>query len=349
MHARSTSFKGLQSGKADPAVGHHEERNRPARVLLPMNIHVIVNRRAGTVLDWETGPLREEILGAFRANGHDVTLHLIAPEDLLETISQVMQVGCQALVVGGGDGTVRAAAAQLMGTDVPLGVLPLGTMNRLARDLKIPLSLPEAATVLARSEVRAIDVAEVNGRIFLCNSTFGLPVVFSRYRQSVRGKPVWVRLKGYLSALREILRSRRRMDLDIDHGHSRMRLRVLSMAVSNNRYIEKPSLMLEKNGLHHGVLAGYVSQHPSGWAMARAVVRAMLGRFKSDPHIVHFEAHEIDISARRSRVRLSNDGEIETIDLPLKYRIRPGALKVLVPANPSRTDADRSEDLLLQH
>lgn len=314
-----------------------------------MNIHVIVNRRAGTVLDWESGPLREEILGAFRAHGHDVKLHLIAPDDLRQTIARVLQSGCQALVVGGGDGTVRAAAAELLGSNVPLGVLPLGTLNRLARDLGIPLSLPEAAAVLARSEIKAIDVGEVNGRIFLCNSVYGLPAIFSQYRQSLRGKPSLERFKGYLSAIKEMLRSRRRIELDVDHGHARLRLRVLSMAVSNNRYIEKPSLMLEKDGLHHGVLAAYVSQHPSGWAMARAVIRAMLGRFKSDPHIVHFEADEIDISGRRSRVRLANDGEIETFDLPLQYRIRPGALKVLVPANPSRADAERTEDVVLQY
>jgi diacylglycerol kinase family enzyme len=133
------------------------------------------------------------------------------------------------------------------------------------------------------------------------------------------------------------------MDLNIDHGHSRMRLRVLSMAVSNNRYVEKPSLMLEKDGLHHGVLAAYVSKHPSGWGMAGAVLRAMLGRFKSDPNIVHFEAHQIDVSARRSRVRLANDGELEIVELPLQYRIRPGALKVLVPADASRANVETSQ------
>ena len=313
-----------------------------------MNIHVIVNRRAGTVLDWESGPLREEILGAFRANGHDVVLHLIAPGDLRATIAQALADGCQALVVGGGDGTVRAAAAELIGSDVPLGVLPLGTLNRLARDLNVPLTLPEAAAVLARSEIKAIDVGEVNGHVFLCNSVFGLPAIFSQYRQSLRGKPATERLRGYLSALRDILRSRRRMELDVDHGHAQMRLRVLSMAVSNNPYIERPSLMLAKDGLHHGVLAAYVSQHPSGWAMARSVVRAMLGRFKSDPHIVHFEAHEIGISGRRSRIRLANDGEIETFEMPLQYRIRPAALKVLVPANPSQADVERTKDAILQ-
>jgi diacylglycerol kinase family enzyme len=309
-----------------------------------MKIHVVANERAGTVLDWETGPLLNEILSAFRAHGHDVTLHVVPPDAVLDTIAKVLAEGCQALIVGGGDGTVRAAAGALLDSDVPLGILPLGTLNRLARDLKIPLTLHEAAATLAGGDITAIDVAEVNGRIFLCNSTFGLPALFSAHRQSLRGKPTWERLKGYLSALKEMLQSRRRMELDIDHGQSRMRLRVLSMAVSNNRYIEKASLMLEKDGLHHGVLAAYVSQHPSGWGMARAVVRAMLGRFKSDPHTVHFEAHEIDVSAWRSRVRLSNDGELEIVNLPLQYRIRPGALKVLVPAKASRADVEQPRE-----
>lgn len=324
-------------------IGDIEEPRLPRLRLDVMKIHVVVNKRAGTVLDWETGPLREEILSAFRSHGHEVTLHLIPPDAVSETISQVLAQGCQALIVGGGDGTVRTAATSLLGTDIPLGILPLGTMNRLARDLKIPLTLKEAAAALASGGTAAIDVAEVNGRIFLCNSTFGLPVHFSTQRQLLRGKPAWVRFKGYLSAIKDMLQSRRRMELDIDHGQTRMRLRVLSMAVSNNCYVERASLMLEKDGLHHGVLAAYVSQHPSGWGMARAVVRAMLGRFKSDPHVVHFEAHEIDVSARRSRVRLANDGELEIVKLPLQYRIRPGALKVLVPATPSRADVEQSE------
>ncbi|MGA7118118.1 MAG: diacylglycerol kinase family protein, partial [Hyphomicrobium sp.] len=154
-----------------------------------MQIHVVVNERAGTVLDWETGPLRNEILSAFRAHGHDVTLHVVPPEAVLDTIAKVLAEGCQALIVGGGDGTVRAAAGALLDSDVPLGILPLGTLNRLARDLKIPLTLHEAAATLAGGDVTAIDVAEVNGRIFLCNSTFGLPALFSAQRQSLRGKP----------------------------------------------------------------------------------------------------------------------------------------------------------------
>lgn len=312
-----------------------------------MKIHAIVNKRAGTVLDWESGPLREEILAAFRVQGHEVTLHLISPDELVPAIERALAEGCQALIVGGGDGTVRTAATKLLGTDVPLGILPLGTLNRLARDLKIPLEVHAAAATLANGRVAEIDVGDVNGRIFLNNSILGLTVIYSQYRQSVRGRPFLERMRGYATAFKDILKSRRRMDVDIDHGQSRMRLRVLSMAVSNNRYVERASLMLEKAALNDGVLAVYISQHPSGWALARAIIRAMLGRFRSDPNVVHIEGHEIDISARRSRLRLANDGELEIVEMPLRYTIRPSALKVLVPATESRVDAQRSDEAVL--
>jgi diacylglycerol kinase family enzyme len=306
-----------------------------------MKIHVVVNKRAGTVLDWESASLQQEILAAFRAQGHEVTLHLISPDDLVPAIDRALEQGCQALIIGGGDGTVRTGAIKLMGTDVPLGILPLGTLNRLARDLKIPLEVHAAAAALANARVEAIDVGEVNGRIFLNNSLLGLTVIYSQYRQAVRGRPFLERMRGYGTAVKEILKSRRRMDVDIDHGQSRMRVRVLSMAVSNNRYLENASLMLQKETLSDGVLAAYISQHPSGWALARAIVRAMMGRFRSDPNIVHIEAHEIDVSARRSRLRLSNDGELDIVEMPLRYKIRPRALKVLVPVTESPADAQR--------
>jgi diacylglycerol kinase family enzyme len=305
-----------------------------------MHTHVVINARAGTVLDWEPEPLQQEIVKAFKTAGHAVTVHMIAPDELKQTIANALAQGCDAVVVGGGDGTVRAAAEALIGTGIPLGILPLGTMNRLARDLKIPLTVPQAAAALAAGETSTIDVGDVNGRIFLNNSIFGVTTLYSEIRQSLRGKPTMQRMRGYARAVQEVLQSRRRMDIDVDDGHRPVRLRILSMAVSNNRYADRPSLTLAKDGLHHGVLAAYISKHPSGWGMARAVVRAMLGRLKSDPDVVHLEGRRIDVSTRRTTLRLANDGELETVDLPLRYTIRAGALTVMVPATEKRTDAE---------
>ena len=78
------------------------------------------------------------------------------------------------LIVGGGDGTISAAASALVGTETVLGILPLGTLNHFARDLGIPTDLDEAATLIARGSERRVDVAEMNGRIFINNSAIGL-------------------------------------------------------------------------------------------------------------------------------------------------------------------------------
>lgn len=179
-----------------------------------MTVHVLVNARAGTVLDWENGPLADEIASAFRARGQEVALRFIPPDALPGAIAAVLSGPCDALIVGGGDGTVRAAARALIGSGVPLGILPLGTMNRLARDLNMPLTVPEAAGALAAGRTARIDVADVNGRIFLCNSLFGPPALYSAQRQALRGRPLMERVKGYVSVVMEMLRSRRRVDVD---------------------------------------------------------------------------------------------------------------------------------------
>jgi diacylglycerol kinase family enzyme len=212
-----------------------------------------------------------------------------------------------------------------------LGILPLGTLNRLARDLRIPLTLPDAAAALAGARIQRIDVAEVNGRMFLCNSLMGLPTQFSSGRQDLRGKPALERLKGYLALLRDMLRSRRRLAINVDNGAERMRLRVMSLAVSNNAYSEKPSLMLERERLDGGRLAVYISRHRTGWHVVSGIVRALLGRFRSDPDVIHFDAQAVVVESKRRMIKLSNDGEVETMETPLRYTIRPQALSVLVP------------------
>ena len=139
-----------------------------------MKVRVIVNRHGGTLKaskhDAEA-PLRK----AFAAAGVEAEIRLTEPEDLDEALGEAAEAsGLDAVVAGGGDGTLSCAAGHLAGTDRPLGILPLGTLNHLARDAGIPTELDEAAAVIAAGQVRAIDLAEVNGRIFVNNSSVGL-------------------------------------------------------------------------------------------------------------------------------------------------------------------------------
>lgn len=298
-----------------------------------MLIHAVINERAGTALGGDVASMRASLETIFKNHGHDIKVDVVAPKLLKPTLEAAAKTNADMLIVGGGDGTVRTGARIAIDSGKALGVLPLGTLNRLARDLKIPLDLNEAAEALAGGSIKSIDVASVNDKIYLCNSLLGLPPEFSAVRQSLRGKPFIERAKGYIRVVRTILASRNRLRITIDDGAEQTPLRVLSLAVANNAYCEQPGLGLVRPNLDGGELAVYASRHRSGWAMMRAMVRAIVGRWKGDPHLQQFRGHDLTVRIARPRVRLSNDGEVETYATPLRYKIHPKALKIVMPAS----------------
>lgn len=296
-----------------------------------MRIHAIINGRAGSVLGLDRVVLTERLTRALSEAGNDVRVEIVEPVDLSAAVARALSAAPDAIVVGGGDGTVRSAATLLKDSGTALGILPLGTLNRLARDLSIPLDIEQAASALAHAKVRRIDMAELNGRPFLCNSLIGLPPLYSRQRQRQRGQPLLPRIRGYASVLRHIARSRRKLTIVVDDGVERRKVRALSIAVSNNVYADAAGLMLRRPSLDRGELGVYVSRHESGFKLAMAFVRAMLGRWKSDPDLEASIAHKLQISSRKAALRVSSDGEVEIIETPLRYRTLPQSLKVLAP------------------
>lgn len=302
-----------------------------------MRIHAVINGRAGTVLGLGLSreSLRAKLDAALSVTGHEVTIDILDPADISAAIAQALRSDPDAIVVGGGDGTIRTAATLLKGSSTALGILPLGTLNRLARDLEIPLDLDGAAAALAHAEIRVIDMAELNGRPFLCNSLIGLPPIYSRQRQRQRGQPLLPRIRGYISVLRHIARSRRKLTIVVDDGTERRKVRALSTAVSNNVYADAAGVMLRRPALDRGELGIYVSRHESGLALAVAFLRAMLGLWRSDPNLEETIAHKCEMSSSKAALRVSNDGEVEIVAPPLRYRSLPKSLKVLAPAPPS--------------
>lgn len=303
-----------------------------------LKVRALVNLRAGTAMELCPEAMRDLIAQAFAAEGHRIEVDILPPENLDQAIADAARSDIDVLVVGGGDGTIRTAATHLMGTDKTLGILPLGTMNRLAKDLEIPLDLASAARYLATATPSRIDVAKVNDRVFLCNSLMGLTLRYSLARARLRGKPATQRLPAYFATLREILSSKDKISITVDHGEDRMRLRALSVAVTNNGYDETMT-WLRRPRLDGGKLTMYVSKHRSGWGLAMAIGRALLGRWKGDPEMAKFTGESFVIRTPRRVKRLANDGEISKFETPLRYEICPRALAVLThSAEPDSTE-----------
>lgn len=298
-----------------------------------MRIQAVINKKAGAALGYTAEKLARETEAAFKASGHETEVHVVEPKDIKAAFDKALTMMPDILVVGGGDGTIRSGASRVIGTGVALAILPLGTINRLARDLNIPVEPGEALRALASSAYRYIDAADVNGHIFLCNSMLGLPTEISLRRQHLRGRPFWTRTAGYFKLLRSILASRRHIELMID-GDKKMsrRVRVLSLAISNNVYKQEPSLTFAREALDHGKLGVYIPKPHSGLGLLWVLARAALGFWSGDNRLDCLSASNLVIKTRRKKLRLCNDGEVQTLRTPLRYQIRPKALKVFAPA-----------------
>jgi diacylglycerol kinase family enzyme len=286
---------------------------------------------AGAVLAHDAAAIETSIKNAFARQGYDATVELVQPKVLSARMDAAIASNPDVLLIGGGDGTIRSAAERLAGKQTALAILPLGTVNRMARDLGIPLTVPEALDALAHGHRYTIDAAEVNGRLFLCNSLIGLPPTISEERQKLRGQPFLKRVAGYFSLLRMIAATHRKIELSVNDETGRKRMRVLSIAVSNNPYAETPSLVLTRPRLDQGELGLYISKHNGGLELFWVLLKAAMGRW-DDPKLDRLTAKRITISTRRKHLKVSNDGEVDVLDSPLNYSIRAKTLNMLVPA-----------------
>jgi diacylglycerol kinase family enzyme len=135
-------------------------------------VPVLLNRDGGALAADPT--LADRVAEALKSAGDDAELELLSGGDCAVRCRAVAERKDPLLIVGGGDGTISAAASALAGTDTLLGVLPLGTLNHFARDLKLPTDLDEAAKLIAAGKDRRVDIGEMNGRVFINNSAIGL-------------------------------------------------------------------------------------------------------------------------------------------------------------------------------
>lgn len=327
----STSTDGVTANQ--PA--RRGKQDNQARAARP-TVVALINRRSGAAMDVDHAAIDELLRTAFAAEDLDIVSHTASPEDLPDQLAVIAETRPDCLIVCGGDGTLRTAATVATGLDITLGVLPMGTMNRFAADIGMPADPAQAAAVLARAvsarSVQKVDTAAVNDRLFLCNSFVGLPPRYSRGRSVLRGRPFWQRMAGYLRLLRAIVRRRHRLLLDIDDGEQVERVRVLSLAVSNNLYHKAGARLFRRPALDGGTLGLYVSRHRSVFGLARKLLVTALGRWRSDARFTYRPVRSVTIGGSEDRFAVSNDGEVEVIDAPLVYTIRPGALDMLVPA-----------------
>ena len=151
---------------------------------------VIYNPRSGTLLAAGEDP-EANLRKLFEDRDVKPELHPFDLKALPNILASAKRNAADAIIVCGGDGTILAVAAALGDSKLPLGLLPGGTMNILARDLGVPMELEAAANVTVAGKIKAIDMGYVNGQPFLCNSAIGLMPHLARTREQLREISWW--------------------------------------------------------------------------------------------------------------------------------------------------------------
>ncbi len=303
-------------------------RNEPYRNRV---VALVLNGQAGALLGQAdpAGQLTEK-LGASGAE-----LRVIPPDagTLPERMELAKASGADCVVVAGGDGTMACAAGCLAGSGVSLGLIPCGTMNLLAKDLHIdPGDQDAAIEILAHGHTRAIDVGRVDGHVFLCASMLGTPARLSRHREAGRqrgnGVLAWA---GFASAALRALSRNRSLRVVLRADGKIMKLRTPSITVTVNRLDDDTGRLFGRSDLTGGELGVYVVRRSSALRQVFLLVRTALAGRLRDPEIDFFTARTVEVACKDAAMHVLVDGELRLIKPPLRYKIQPGALRVIAP------------------
>lgn len=255
-----------------------------------------------------------------------ITASAQKPKDCSQIIRKY-QHEVDLVVIGGGDGTLNAAVDTLVETNLPLGILPLGTANDLARTLGIPNSLPEASKIIAKGQTRRIDLGWVNGKHFFNVASLGLSVKITQ-RLTNEVKRRWGVFAYAFTALQVVFESRPFSAEIRLHGKS-IQVKTVQIAVGNGRYYGGGMTVAPDASIDDQRLDLYSLEIQHWWEIISLLPAMRQGRHIHSQNVRALHGQEIEVYTRKPR-SINTDGEITT-RTPAHFRVIPHALAVFVP------------------
>lgn len=287
---------------------------------------LFLNPRAGTFTAGDESALRtaaEE--GGLRVVEVDRNLNVRT------VVRDALAAGMKSFVVAGGDGSVHHVAQSLVGTEGILGVLPVGSLNHLARDLEIPLDDWRAAFEIAlRGEVRQIDVGRINGRYFLNSVMLGIYPTLSEFRERFRS--MHSRWRAYVKAGRLALRQFPHVSLVVELDGRVETFRTQMFVVAVNSYdLTQAGLVSPKTTFNDGRVTIYSLDFMSRGQFVRAAAKYFRGKIVDVPGFRRIRTTKLSVDTARRTMRVSIDGELIEMETPLQIAAVPSSLLVRAP------------------
>ncbi len=287
---------------------------------------VVINASGGTAKSLGD-QLETQVRDAFDAAGLEIDLHLVPGNEIIDTV-QKLSLTEEVIAVGGGDGTLGAAAGVLHEQSKTLAILPLGTRNHLAKQLGIPPDLPGAAKVISKGKTTKIDLGSAGDRIFVNNVSIGIYTRLVRAREAIGG-PKWL---ATFPASWHALKKMRSQHLSLTFDGQTRAIKSPLLFIGNNQYSIDRGSLGQRSSLSEGLLSLMAVDAVSPFALIRFGLRAIVGKLDKNNDFAELaNTAEVTIESHHSQ-DVAFDGELEKMRFPLVCKVLPAALKVVVPA-----------------
>jgi len=270
----------------------------------------------------------ETAVKALQAAGLTIDRRRNVGSNEIADVIRSARASADCVILGGGDGTLNAALPGLLDTGLPLGVIPLGTANDLARTLQLPLDVAQAVQVVTDGKLRTIDLGEVNGIPFLNVASIGFGVDLTR-ALTRDAKQRWGVL-GYVIAGFRVLRRMRPFHVTVKIGDTVHRSKTVHLAIGNGRHYGGGMIVSEDAAIDDNRLDVYSLEVQNPWALLKLLPAMRIGTHGRWSEVETMAGQEVTVETSRAR-SVNADGEIIT-RTPAHFRVLQGALRVYAPS-----------------
>lgn len=299
-------------------------------------LSIIYNHNSGFRITGQQ-ELYTELTNIFALHGYDTqAFEINTPEQFKLIMQQVLERHSQAsdkgiVVAAGGDGTLNAVAKYLLNTPIPVGILPMGTFNYVARRLHIPLELLEAAQVIVTGQAKRIHVAQINQDIYLNNASLGLYPLFIKKREDYNRLFGRLPLHAYTSALDVLIGNHKELKLEIWIDQKKYPVKTPLIFFGNNPLQLEEMKMRIAQAAEQGKVAGVVVAKSDKLTLFRLVYQLIRGKIDQASDVYSFAADHVCIKAGRHKLMVAIDGETVEMTPPLNIAVLKNSLSVMVP------------------
>ena len=295
-----------------------------------MRVHAVFNRDGGTFRTMDMEEYCRSAKSVFADAGTDFTCEIVEGKEIERALKVAAgKEKLDAILAGGGDGTISAAAGICWREGMPLGVVPAGTMNLFARSLQLPLDVHEVLTVLAQGSIKNADIATANGRPYIHQYSVGLHSRMVRLRNSYKFKSRWGKMRASVHAAVQAMLDPPVFDAVATIDGKGEHFRTSAISVANNHFGADPLLFAES--LSGGELGIYIAgaMRPAG--VAKLVFDILRGKLKESPAVTEFGARRLNLHFPKMprKAKAVMDGELLPLERDVEIELHAGELKIL--------------------